>query len=71
MAGRPWTLEEDDEIRRMVRAHRDRPGILRDLAFMLGRTPAAVRKRAQRLGVAVYSARKLPGLAGQRFGGRK
>ena len=66
MRGRPWTLEEDDEIRRVVRENKDRKGILRMLALVLGRSPAAVRKRAQRLGIAVYSVRRLPGLGGKR-----
>ena len=59
--GRFWTPEEDDLIRRTVADNRNVKGILRMLALMIGRTPAAVRKRAERLGVTVYAVRRLPG----------
>ena len=66
--GRPWTPEEDDAIRAAARATRadgthvyaddgrpaGRVSRLRDVALELGRTPAAVRKRAQRIGAFSY-----------------
>ena len=66
--GRPWTPEEDDAIRDAARRTREqgthvyddagrfvgRDSRLRDLAIELGRTTAAVRKRAQRIGAFSY-----------------
>lgn len=57
--GRYWTLEEDAMIRKAVAENRV-PGIFKQLALWMGRTPAAVRKRAERIGVAVYVDRRLP-----------
>lgn len=67
--GRPWTPEEDAAIRQAAadtRAHGthrlvegartrvERVARLKDLALELRRTPAAVRKRAQRIGAFSY-----------------
>ena len=66
--GRPWTPEEDAAIVQAARTTRAdgthvrddagrpaRAARLRDLALELGRTPAAVRKRAQRIGAYSYT----------------
>ena len=63
--GRPWTSDEDRQIRNAAQFTRNygievrfQPGrrhaALRDVAEQLGRTYAAVRKRASRLGVRSY-----------------
>ena len=57
--GQYWTPEEDEMIRKAVAENRV-PGIYQQLALWMGRTPAAVRKRAERIGVAVYVDRRLP-----------
>ena len=67
--GRPWTPEEDDAIRAAARETRaagthvyaedgrfeGRAQRLRDVALQLGRSTAAVRKRAQRIGAFSYA----------------
>lgn len=66
MNGRPWTAAEDAAVREAARRNAewgtDRPtgtqpepaGRLRELAAKLGRTYAAVRKRAERIGAVAH-----------------
>lgn len=52
--GKPWTSKEEKKLRRLA----DSETPLRIIAAELGRTEGAIREKAKRLGVVVYSRRK-------------